>query len=119
MTTLQIVISALAGVTVLALLVDIIRDRQPDVVSAWGLIAVEVGLLVQLVWGIVRLFGEHEGVAVGAYLGYLLGSIVLLPIAFFWSATEKSRSGTAVLLVAVLVVPVLCVRLHEIWAGHV
>lgn len=119
MTTLQILISVLAVLTVLALLVDIVRNRQPDVVSAWGLIAVEVGLLVQLVWGIVLLFGEHEGVAVGAYLGYLLGSVVLLPIAFFWASTEKSRSGTAVLLVAVLVVPVLCVRLHDIWAAHV
>lgn len=119
MTALQIVISALAGITVLALLVDIVRDRQPDVVSAWGLIAVEAALLVQLAWGIARLFGEHDGVAVGAYLGYLLGSVVMLPIAFLWASTEKSRSGTAVLLVAVLVVPVLCVRLHDIWAGHV
>ena len=119
MSALQVVLSVLSGVVALVLLAHIVRDEQTGNVGFFGLVAVEVGLLVQLVWGLVRLSGDHDGVAVGAYLGYLIGSLFLLPAAFVWSASEKSRSGTAVLLVAVMVVPVLLLRLHDIWAGNV
>jgi hypothetical protein len=40
----------------------------------------------------------------------------VLPIGFLWSAGERTRSGTAVLLTAVLLVPVLSLRLHDLWA---
>jgi hypothetical protein len=119
MTTLQWVLSVLCALTAVSLVVEIVRDRTVGNVTFGGLAAVEVGLVVQLVWGLVRLTGDHPGVAVGAYLGYLVGALVVLPIGFVWSLAEKSRSGTAVLLVAVLVVPVLFYRLHNIWAGHV
>lgn len=119
MITLQILISVLSGFTAAALVIDIMRDRTAGVVAIAGLVLVEVAILVQLGWGIVRLFGPHPGVAIGAYVGYLLGSVVILPVAYFWADTEKSRSGTAVLLAAVVVVPVLCLRLHTIWTGHV
>ena len=119
MTSLQVVLSILSALVALVLIWHIARDEQAGNVAFLGLVAVEVGLVVQLLWGLVRLTGEHDGVSVGAYLGYLVGSLFLLPAAFVWSASEKSRSGTAVLLVAVMVVPVLLLRLHNIWAGHV
>ncbi|RNL63141.1 hypothetical protein EFK50_15640 [Nocardioides marmoriginsengisoli] len=109
----------LCGLTALSLIVEIIRNRQPGNISFFGLVGIEIGLVVQFVWGLARLFGDHPGVAVGPYLGYLVGALVILPIGFVWSASEKSRSGTAVLLVAVLVLPALFLRLHDIWAGHV
>jgi hypothetical protein len=117
--TFQIALSVLAGLVALSLLVEIIGDRQPGNVSFFGLVAVELGLVVQLVWGLVRVAGDHAGVSVATYLAYLIGSLFLLPAAFLWSASEKSRSGTAVLLVGVLVVPVLLLRLHDIWSAHV
>jgi len=117
--TLQILLSVLCGLTALWLVVEIVRDRQPGNVTFAGLVVVEAGLVVQLVWGLARLFGEHEGVEVFTYVGYLIGALLLLPVGFVWSASEKSRSGTAVLLVAVLVVPFLLLRLHDIWAGNV
>jgi hypothetical protein len=60
--------------------------------------------------------GDHPGVNVAAYLGYLIGALLVLPIGFVWSAGERTRSGTAVLLVAVLVLPVLSLRLHDLWS---
>jgi len=117
--TVQIVLAVLCGLTALSLVVEIIRDRQPGNVTFAGLVAVEAGLLVQLVWGLARLFGEHDDVVVFTYVGYLVGALLLLPVGFVWSASDKSRSGTAVLLVAVLVVPFLLLRLHDIWAGNV
>lgn len=115
MSTLQIVLSVLCGVAALSLVVEIIRDRQPGNISFFLLVAVELGMIVQLVWGVARLVDDHRGVDVGSYIGYLLGSLVLLPVGFLWSASEKSRGGTAVLLVAVLVTPVLMLRLYHLW----
>jgi hypothetical protein len=119
MTTFQIVLSVLCALVALVLLVHLVRDEPTGNVGFFGLVAIEAGLLVQLVWGIVRLAGDHEGVSVGAYLGYLVGALFILPAAFLWSASEKSRSGTAVLVIAVLVVPVLLLRLHDLWSSHV
>lgn len=118
MSTLQIVLSVLCALTALWLVVEIIRDRQPGNVSFAGLVAVEVGLLVQLVWGVARLFGEQD-VEIVTYVGYLVGALLLIPVGFVWSASEKSRSGTSVLLVCVLVIPFLLLRLHDIWVGNV
>jgi len=44
-----------------------------------------------------------------------VGALLVLPIGFVWSAGERTRSGTAVLLIAVLVVPFLSLRLHDLW----
>lgn len=119
MTELQVALSVLCGLLALVLVVDIVRNVQNGTAAFWGLVTIEVGLLVQVVWGVVRLIGDSDGVAVAPYLGYLVGALLILPIGFVWSASEKSRSGTGVLLVAVLVLPFLFVRLHDIWAGHV
>jgi hypothetical protein len=119
MSTVQIVLTILSAVVALFLIVHIVRDEQPGNVGFFGLVALEAGLLVQLVWGLVRVFDNHDGVSVAPYLGYLIGALLILPIGFVWSASEKSRSGTAVLLVAVMVLPVLFLRLHDLWAAHV
>ena len=119
MTQLQVVLSVLAALVALVLTWHIVRDEQVTNVGFFGLVALEVGLVVQLVWGLVRVFDDHEGVSVAPYLGYLIGALLILPIGFGWSASEKSRSGTGVLLVAVLVLPVLFLRLHDLWSAHV
>lgn len=117
MDTLQIVISVACAVVALLLVVDIVRDQQNTNPSFFGLVALEVGLVVQVVWGLARLVGDRGDVPIAPYLGYLVGALLILPIAFLWSASEKSRSGTAVVLVAVLVVPVLLLRLHNLWVN--
>jgi hypothetical protein len=35
-----------------------------------------------------------------------------------WSQAERSRGGLAVLLVALVVVPFLILRLHQVWVGQ-
>ena len=80
---------------------------------------IELGLVVQLVIGLVKVFGDHAGVSVPTYLGYLIGALLILPIGSAWSASERNRGGTGVLLVAVAVLPVLFLRLHQIWSTHV
>jgi hypothetical protein len=119
MSELQVVLSVLSALVALVLIWHIARDEQPGNVGFFGLVALEAGLVVQLVWGVVKVLDDHDGVSVAPYLGYLIGALLILPIGFGWSASEKSRSGTAVLLVAVMVLPVLFLRLHDLWAAHV
>ena len=116
MTGLQIALTALAVVVALWLVVLIARDRQPDDWVYGTLALLEIGLVAQLVIGLVRLGGEHEGVNVAAYVGYLVGSLVILPAGFVWSVGERTRAGTGVLLVAVAVIPVLFLRIHQLWS---
>jgi threonine/homoserine efflux transporter RhtA len=114
---LQVVLSLLSAVVALWLLVLIVRNRLPGDLTFCGLAVLEAGLLVQLVLGLVRVFGAHDHVSVPTYVGYLVGALVILPIGFLWSAGERTRSGTTVLLVAVVALPVLFLRLHDIWAA--
>jgi hypothetical protein len=117
-TGLQIVLTALAAVIAVWLVILILRDRLPNdyLYAALGLL--EVGILVELVIGLVQVLGDTGGVNVAAYVGYLIGSVLILPAAFLWSMGERKRGGTGVLLVAVVVVPVLFLRLHQLWAAR-
>ena len=117
MTALQLVLTAVALVLALCLVVLIALDREPNDWVYGALALLEAGLVAQLVIGLLRLGGEHDGVNVAAYVGYLVGSLLILPVAFLWSVGERTRAGTGVLLVAVVVVPVLFLRLHELWSA--
>jgi hypothetical protein len=115
-TTLQIVLAALCALVAVWLVVLIVLDRLPGDGILGALVLIEVGLVVQLVLGLVQVFGDHGNLNVAAYVGYLVGSLLVLPIGFVWSAGERTRSGTAVLLVAVVTVAFLFVRLHQLWS---
>ena len=101
------------------LVVLIVRDRTPDHVLLNVLAVIEVALIVHLVLGIVRVTGDaRDGVSRREYIGYLIGVLLVIPVGVIWSSGERSRGGTAVLLVAVLIVPFMFVRLSDIWAAR-
>ncbi len=118
MIPLQIAITAVCLLAALWLVVLIVRDRTPDRLVLNVLAVVELALIVNLVLGIVRVATDApEGVSQWTYIGYLLGAIVLVPAGVVWSSGERSRGGTGVVLVAVLIVPFMFVRLADIWAA--
>lgn len=119
MTTLQIALSILCGVVAVQLVVLMVRDVLPGRATYALLVLLELGLVAQLVLGLARVFGDHEGVSVATYVGYLVGALVILPLGAGWAWAERTRNGTGVLLVAVVVLPVLFVRLNDIWSTHV
>jgi hypothetical protein len=119
MNQLQIALSAGSLLVAVLLVVLIVRDRRPGRLTYGLLGLLELGLVAQLVLGLDRVLGDHAGVSVATYVGYLIGALFVLPLAAGWAWAERSRSGTGVLLVAVVVLPVLFVRLHDIWATHV
>ncbi len=106
------------GLVALHLLWHVLRNTVITDLTLYLLGVLEAVLLVQVVIGLVRVFSDHGELNVAAYLGYLVGSLLILPIGFVWAAAERTRSGTAVLLVAVIAVPVLELRLHDLWLAR-
>ena len=98
-------------------LVLVVRNRAPNRALLGVLLLLELGLLVQAVIGVVALAGTDRPVATLTFVGYLVGSLVVLPLAVFWAMAERTRWGTTVLIVACLVVPVMIVRMDQVW-GH-
>ncbi len=79
-------------------------------------VLLEVGLLVQAVIGFAKLgASEVNGLSFG---GYLVGALLILPLAGFWPLAERSRWGMSVLIVGFLSIAVMIVRLEQIWSGR-
>ena len=119
MRDLQIALSVLCLLVAIQLVVLMVRDVRPGRITYLLLGVVEAGLVAQLVLGLGRVFGDHEGVSVATYVGYLVGALAIVPLAAGWAWAERTRAGTGVLLVGIVVLPVLFVRLHDIWSTHV
>nr|WP_202507978.1 hypothetical protein [Amycolatopsis rubida] len=93
------------------------RKKLPDTPLLVALAVIEVLLLAQLVIGIVLLAGGHHPGSLATYLAYLIGCLVVLPVGAAWALAEQSRSSTVVLGIACLAVPVMVLRLNEVWSG--
>lgn len=93
------------------------RNRLPDNPLLIALAVLELLLVAQLVIGIVLLAGGDRPGSLATYLAYLIGSLVVLPVGAAWALAERSRSSTAVLGIACLAIPVMVLRLNEVWSG--
>lgn len=93
------------------------RDREPQRALLTGLAVVEVLLVAQLVIGVVLLIGGGKPGNLVTFLAYLIGALVIIPAGAAWALAERSRSSTVILGVACLAIPVMVLRLHEIWGG--
>jgi hypothetical protein len=92
------------------------RNKRIDWTVLGALGVIEVGLLAQLVVGIVQFAGTDRDVSGPFFIGYLIGSLIILPMGAFWALAESSRWGAGALAVACLVIPILELRLHDLWA---
>ncbi len=80
-----------------------------------GLLTLQLLLLVQLGVGLWQISGGDGPAETGAYIGYVVMSLLLLPGALALTADERSRYGTLVLGVACLTVAVVEVRMEAVW----
>ncbi|TQM77929.1 hypothetical protein FHX81_0176 [Saccharothrix saharensis] len=121
LTTALTVVAVAAAVwaVVLAVLDHPITLRtKPTLGLAGAVVLLEVGLLAQAVVGVVALLGTDRDLDRATFAGYLVGVAVVLPLGAVWSVAERSRWGAGVLTVACLSVPVMNLRLDQLWAGH-
>ncbi len=94
-----------------------VLDRRLHDPLFWLIAGVEVVVLVQLVVGCVALATTERDVDGVTFVGYLVSTVVVLPFAVAWAASEKTRWGTGVLLIGCLTVAVLALRVTQLWAG--
>ncbi|GAB2621273.1 hypothetical protein GCM10027168_61550 [Streptomyces capparidis] len=92
-------------------------DRAPGRVHLVGGLLVEAVALAQLAAGIAALAGGDPADDKAVFFLYLLGVAALPPAAGFLARLEPSRWGSAVVAVGGLLLPVLVVRLQQIWEG--
>ena len=93
----------------------LIANRAPGRAVWGGIAAFEVLMIAFVLWGIVATVTRDVDFPRLEFVLYLLGVLVLVPAAAWWVREEKSRAAAAVLLVAFLVVPVMVVRIQQVW----
>ncbi|MEV8373925.1 hypothetical protein AB0P21_14360 [Kribbella sp. NPDC056861] len=109
---------ALVALSLAAMVFALVLAGLDRRINWWllGLLGVvEVALLAQLVVGIVQLAGTDRDVSGPFFVGYLIGSLLILPIGALWALAESSRWGAGALAIACIVIPVVELRLHDIW----
>ncbi len=78
----------------------------------------ELALAVQAVLAVVKLAdGDRPDGGLVLFCLYLVGSLLLVPIAVVWGRAERSRWGSGVLVIGYLVMAVLIVRMQQIWTA--
>ena len=99
--------------------VECLRDRQPPRRLLQALFALQALLLVQLLGVLVRIGGGQRPAEQGAFLGYAVMTLLLLPGALALTVEERSRWASLVMAVACVTVAVVEWRLDVTWGGGV
>jgi hypothetical protein len=106
---------ALAGVAALWGLLTAVLDQPPGKAQLLFAAGVWVVTAVQSVIGLVRLAGGFRPTEPATTVGYLLAILVLIPLAWFWANSERTRWSGVVLAVAALSVLSMTLRLIQLW----
>ena len=97
-------------------LVLALMGRLPSLVSVGANAAVLLGLLVQLLVGIVlTVQGVPSKGDVVEFFGYVFVAILVPVGAVFWALIERSKTSTLVLAIAPFTVVVMVARMAQIW----
>ena len=73
--------------------------------------------VVLAVGGIVQMIGTDRDFARIEFVGYLL-LCPMIPIgSWWWTRGDRTRIGSAIVMVVGLVMPVLVVRIQQVWTG--
>lgn len=111
--TAIVVVSLVAAAWAVVLTV---RDRPVGLWLVCLMGFVEVLLLVNAIAGFVNLATTDRPVVGWEFGGYLVGALLVLPAGVAWALAERSRWGSGVVVVACLTIPVMIVRMNQLWA---
>jgi hypothetical protein len=114
-TTLAVVVTVVAALLAVVGVLSTATGRRTGQLHLAAAALLEVALLVQAVVAVVGLVGGHRPEETAAFLGYLVG-IVLVPVAgVLWARSEPTRWAGTVLVVAAVVVAIMDWRLVQLW----
>jgi hypothetical protein len=97
-------------------LVEVVRGKAPHRPLLAGVAGLEALLVVQVIVAVVKVVTDRAPDELATFLGYLIASLIILPVGYFWAWSEKNRSATGVVALACLVIPVLVLRMNQVWA---
>ncbi len=112
---LAYVVMALCGGMVVWGLVTAVADKPPGRAQLLYAAGVEVVAVVQTVVAFVGLAQGFRPVETATTIGYLIGVLLLIPVAWFWANVERTRFSGVVLAVAGLAAAVMTLRLLQLW----
>jgi hypothetical protein len=91
------------------------RDRWIDWSHLGGLILVEAAVIAQSIVALVRIAGGEHPRQFVTFLGYLVTTLVMLPLVVVLSFMERTRWGSVIAGSGAAVVAVLVLRLQQVW----
>jgi hypothetical protein len=106
---------ALSGAAGLWGLVTAVADRPPGKAQLLFDAFVWVVTVVQSAVGLVRIAAGYRPAETATTIGYLVAVLALIPLAWFWANTERTRWSGVVLAVAALSVLAMTLRLLQLW----
>ncbi len=112
---LAYVVLALAGASVVWGIITTIADKPPGKAQLLFAAAVWLVTVVQSIIAGVRLAAGFRPQSPATLLGYLIGIVLLIPVAWFWANSERTRYSGLVLAVAALAVLAMTLRLLTLW----
>jgi hypothetical protein len=106
------------------------------VVAMWALVHLVIGrpmsralhasqlvlallFVVLAIGGIVQMVGSDREFARLEFAGYLILTPLVPLGSWWWTRNDATRIGSAIVVVVGLVMPVLVVRVQQVWAGNV
>jgi hypothetical protein len=112
---LAYVVIGLALVSAVWGLVTAIANKPPGKAQLLYAAGVEAIVLVQSVIAVVAMIGGFRPAEFATTIGYLIGIVVLIPLAWFWANVERTRFSGVVLAVAAAAVAAMTLRLLVLW----
>ena len=112
---LAYVVMVLAGVAVVWGLVTAVADKPPGKAQLLFAAGVWLVTLVQSIIAAVQLGTGFRPESLPTTVGYLIGIVLLIPLAWFWANVERTRFSGVVLAVAALAVAAMTLRLLVLW----
>ena len=108
-------VAALALVSMCWGLLTAVLDKAPGKAQLLYAAALELVVVVQSVIALVALARGFRPAELATTIGYLVGILVLLPVAWFWANAERTRFSGVVLAVAAAAVAAMTFRLIVLW----
>jgi hypothetical protein len=106
---------ALAGVGVIWGIVTAIANKPPGKAQLLYAAGLEAVTLVQSIIAVAKIIGGFRPIELATTIGYLIGIVILIPIAWLWANVERNRFSGVVLAVAALAVLAMTLRLLVLW----
>lgn len=111
-TTIELVSLALAAWC----LVSTFRNQPMVVPHLVGMAVLELLLIAQVVVSTTMLVGGAGPPETVVFVAYLATVVLVPPACAVWGFMDRSRWGPAVIAFACLILPVLMVRLEQLWS---